>query len=334
MAKMDIDATVDSIVDDILPQPEPIEKDISLEEPDLEIKAPDEEIVKEPSADPEDKKIELKEGDEGYIAPVVVEAPKSWAKEIAPEFTKLAKPVQEYIKKREEDFTNGISQYKQAADYGNAVHAVIQPYMAHLNSTGSDVTTTLKYLLNADYVLTSGPQEQKVRLLQEVMKNTGITREMLGAEPAQKDPHVLALERQVGEMRGTMSQQQTAAANERRAQIATAVDTFASDPKNVYFAECSDEIVKLINAGYTLEDAYKTAVWANPLTRAKEQTRSSKGEKEARDKAAREAAEKAKRATRSNVKDTPSSRNAPTGLLGSMDDTLRSTLRNIHERQS
>lgn len=330
MAKMDIDATVDGIVEDILPQPDPVDPP----EPDLEVKDPGEEVVevKEPIVDTEQKTVELKEGDEGYVAPQIVEAPKSWSKEIAPEFTKLAKPVQEYIKKREEDFTNGISQYKQAADYGNAVHAVIQPYMAHLNSTGADVTTTLKYLLNADYVLTSGPADQKVRLLQEVMKNSGVTREMLGAEPVQKDPHVLALERQVGEMRGTMSQQQTAAANERRAQIATAVDTFASDPKNVYFAECSDEIVKLINAGYTLQDAYKTAVWANPLTRAKEQARSSKGEKEARDKAAREAADKAKRATRSNVKDTPSSRSAPTGLLGSMDDTLRATLRTINER--
>lgn len=328
MPKMDINATVDGIVEDILPQPEEIEEPVVAEPIEGEVV----EKVEEPVVDPE-KKIELKEGDEGYVAPEVVEAPKSWSKEIAPEFTKLAKPVQEYIRKREEDFTNGISQYKQAADYGNAVHAVIQPYMAHLNSKGADVSNTLKFLLNADYLLATGTPERKSAFIRQVMKDSGITTEMLGAEPVQKSADVQALEQQVREMGGTLNQFQSAQLNERQQAIAKAVDTFASDPKNVYFAENSADIVKLINAGYTLEDAYEKAKWANPLTRAKEQARASKEEKDARDKAAREAADKAKRATRSNVKDTPSNRSAPTGLLGSMDDTLRATLRTINDRQ-
>lgn len=330
--KLDIDATVDGIVEDILPQPDPVDPP----EPDLDAKEPDEEVVevKDPIVDPEEPKPELKEGDDGYVAPEIVDAPKSWSKEIAPEFTKLAKPVQEYIRKREEDFTNGISQYKQAADYGNAVHAVIQPYMAHLNSKGADVSNTLKFLLNADYLLATGTPERKSAFIRQVMKDSGITTEMLGAEPQQKSADVEALERQITEMGGTLNQFQTAQLNERQQVIAKAVDTFAADPKNIYFKELSADIVKLIGVGYTLEDAYEKAMWANPATRAKEQVRSSKEKDEATKKAATEAALKAKKATRQNVKDTPSSRNAPTGLLGSMDDTLRSTLRNIHERQS
>lgn len=327
MPKMDIDATVDGIVEDILPQ---------AEEPELEVKDPSEEVkddatLPDPDAPPVADENKVADPTAPTIEPV--EAPKSWAKEIAPEFTKLAKPVQDYIKKREEDFTNGISQYKQAADYGNAVHAVIQPYMAHLNSKGADVGNTLKFLLNADYLLATGTPERKSAFIRQVMKDSGITTEMLGAEPAQKSADVEALERQIAEMGGTLNQFQSAQLNERKQVIDKSVDTFAADPKNIYFKELSDDIVKLIGVGYTLEDAYEKAKWANPLTRAKELARTSKEEKEASTKAAREAAEKAKRASRSNVKDTPSSRSAPTGLLGSMDDTLRSTLRTINDRQ-
>lgn len=332
---LDIESTVDSIVEDILPQPE----EVDPPEPDLEVKDPGEEVVevKDPDATLSDKAAdpaadENKAGEN--LEAEVVEAPRSWAKEIAPEFAKLAKPVQEYIRKREEDFTNGISQYKQAADYGTAVHAVIQPYMAHLNSKGADVGNTLKFLLNADYLLATGTPERKSAFIRQVMKDSGITTEMLGAEPPQKSADVQALEQQIREMGGTLNNFQSAQVNERYSQVAKAVDTFAADPKNIYFKELSDDIVKLIGVGYTLEDAYEKAMWANPATRAKEQVRTSKDKEKADKEAATAAALRAKKATRQNVKDTPSSRQAPTGLLGSMDDTLRSTLRNIHERQS
>lgn len=327
--ELDIDKTVDGIVDEILPQPQPDEPGPDDFTPkDDKLESPTKDEIQESSLG----KPELKEGDEGYVPHEVVEAPKSWSKEISPEFTKLAKPVQEYIKKREEDFTNGIGHYKQAAEYGNAVHAIIQPYMAHLNARGADVPSALKFLLNADYLLANGTPEKKTEFLRQVMQNAGITQEMLGAAPVQKDPTVQALERQVGEMRGTLTEYQRFQQQEREQQISKAVDTFAADPKNLYFGELSADIVKFINAGYTLDESYEKAVWANPLTRAKEQARLDKEKSETSKRTAREAAEKAKKAVRSNVKDTPSNRQAPTGLLGSMDDTIRTTLRTINER--
>jgi len=339
--EIDIDKTVEGIVEDILP-PEPVDPPDETttqrldEKVDEKVDEKTDEKVEE-KVD-ESKKIDkpaLKEGDEGYVPPPEPKtAPKSWGKEMHEEFGKLPPTVQEYVLKREEDYTNGISQYKQAADYARAVHSVIQPYMAHIQARGNTVGDHMKMLLNADYTLSYGAQDAKVSFLQQIMQSAGITKEMLGETPAQKDPAVLALEKQVQDMRGSLTEQQTAALEEKRAEIAKAVDAFAADPKNVYFKELSDDIVKLIGAGYTLQDAYEKAVWANPATRAKEQVRLDKDKGLAAKKAAEEAALKAKKAARQNVKETPSSRSAPTSLLGSIDDTLRTTMRSIKERSS
>lgn len=333
---MDVDKVVDSIVDDLLPAEETVEvvEDENETPPPIEGEVINKEEEKVPVTEGEEPKpkLELKPGDEGYVAPEVVEAPKSWSKEIAPEFTKLAKPVQEYIRKREEDFTNGITQYKQAADYARAVHSVVQPYMAHLQSRGVDVPTAMRALLNADYTLSTADPDKKAALFTKLMQDYGVDPAKLGKLPAEPDPNTKALTDRLAKTEGVLNEFQTAQIEERRKEVVKAVDKFAADPKNLYFAELSDDIVKLINAGYTLEEAYDKAVWANPVTRAKEQVRTSKSAEEARKKAASEAALAAKKAAKANVKETPSNRSAPTSLLGSMDDTLRSTMRKINER--
>lgn len=334
--EIDIDATVDDIVEDILPpEPDPVDP------PDETVLEPEHKEV----PDPEDVTIvELKPGDEGYVAPVLkpgdegyvepVEAPKSWAKEIAPEFAKLPKPVQEYIKKREEQFTEGITQYKGAAEYAKGVHAVVQPYMAHIQSRGTSVGDHIKLLLNADYILSTGTPGEKTAFLQSIMQGSGITKEMLAETPTPKDPALLEMEKKLHETNGRLTEFQSAQAESQRGEVAKAVDAFAADPKNIYFQELSDDIVKLIGAGYTLQDAYEKAVWANPATRAKEQVRLDKDRLTKEKLVAEEAALKAKKLRKANVKETPSSRSAPTGLLGSIDDTLRTTLRGIHERST
>lgn len=323
---MDIDKTVDGIVDEMLPPTEELgeEKIESQEplEPQKDVPTPEGEDTPTPQGDP------VK--DEG--SPELSVAPKSWSKEMAPHFEKLAPEVKTYLAKREEDYTNGISQYKQAADYGHAIANVIAPYHAHIASRGVDVPTALKFLLNADYVLTTqGPQE-KANLIVKLINDYKIDRALLGDQPVAKDPSIEALEKRLAKSEGTLTQFQHEQLESNRTKVQKAVDTFAANPKNVYFNELSDDIVRLINAGYTLEDAYEKAVWANPLTRAKEQGRLDKEKSEASKKAASEAAAKAKKASRSNVKDTPSGRASSTNLLGSMDDTLRATLRTINER--
>ena len=53
------------------------------------------------------------------------------------------------------------------------------------------------------------------------------------------------------------------------------INIFAADPAHPYFDDVANDITALLRGGGAkdLADAYDKAVWANPVTRAKEQAR-------------------------------------------------------------
>ena len=109
------------------------------------------------------------------------------------------------------------------------------------------------------------------------------------------------------------------------------METFASDPEHEFFDEVSEQIVPLINAGYSLEDAYANAIWLNPVTRQKEIDRTAKEAAKKAEAEAKQEAEKAKKAKAANVRGRDTSRDS-TEPTGTMDDTLRDTFREIQNR--
>lgn len=317
---LDIDKTVDEIGADLFGEEEPSvdEEKVVVEEPPVE----------EPAK--VDEPVVVKEG-EVILAP---EAPKSWPKELVPEFSKLPKNVQEFWGKREADYAAGIAQYKQNAEYGKSLHDVIAPYAPMLESEGVDAVRGVKFLLNAHYVLRTADASRKSAFFQQLAKDYGVEWSPAATDPnaPAKDPAVEALERRLAATEANQNANQQATLVAKQAELTKTVDAFANDPAHSYFDECSDDIAKLINAGYTLEDAYEKAVWANPATRAKEQVRISKETEEATRKAAEEAALAARKRSKGNIKDVPTDRKGSPSTLGSMDDTIRSKLREINGR--
>ncbi len=121
----------------------------------------------------------------------------------------------------------------------------------------------------------------------------------------------------------------------REAELSQGIMAFASDTEqHPFFWEVANtgEIKALIDSGAarTLSDAYELAVLKNPVTRAKqlalENQRAAKAAAEAN--AVKSTA--ARRATSANVKARGSGRLAPADE--SIDETLRSTLSDIHAR--
>jgi hypothetical protein len=109
------------------------------------------------------------------------------------------------------------------------------------------------------------------------------------------------------------------------------IETFRADASHPYFDEVNQDMVVLINGGHNLKDAYEKAVWANPITRQKELTRiQTESAAQLKEKAKVEA-NAARQAASTNIRGTDS-RKAPTEPLGSMDDTMRDTLKRIKER--
>lgn len=262
-----------------------------------------------------------------------LEMPKSWARETQEIWDEMTPRAQEQYLKREQQMLEGLEQYKGDSGFGKQMREVLTPYKAMLQSQGVDEPKAVQFLLNAHYRLSTAQPAERQAYFAHLAKSYGI--DLAGMQPAadapQVDPTVKALQEKVNTLESSMTAREQAALNEAKAKVASEVEAFSKDPKHQYFYECSDDIVALIQAGHTLEQAYEKAVYANPVTRAKELSRlQAEQEKTLREKS-RTDAEAARKAAATNVR-SRDTRRAPTEPKGSMEDTMRATLKTIRER--
>lgn len=263
-------------------------------------------------------------------------APRSWAKETHEHWAKIPKEAQEYIEKRENDMTAGLEQYKENSGFGKQIREIMTPYKALLQAQGVDEPKAIQYLLNAHYRLTNGQASEKAQYLASLAQSYGIdvTRLTQGEQQQQVAPEVQALQEKVNRLELGLTAREQASLNEARAKAGQTVNTFASDPKNGYFEEVADDIVKLIETGETLEAAYEKAVWANPVTRAKEMARiQTENEAKLRGRGKLEAAA-ALKAKSSNIRTRDTSK-APTESRGKLfGDSHEAEMREIVRKGS
>lgn len=257
------------------------------------------------------------------------QAPKSWQKDYHGYWEKIDPKAQEYIELREKQMLDGLEQYKGDSGFGKQMREVLTPYKAMLQAQNIDEPRAVQYLLNAHYKLTNSSPEDKKQYFSTLAKQYGIQLE--GVQEQQIDPQFKELKDSVETLRQSLTAREQASLTEARERAAKDVQAFASDPKHPYFDEVADDIVAMINAGKTLEDAYEKAVWANPVTRQKEMARiQTESQAQLQTKAKLEA-EKARKATSVNV-NSRDTRRTPTEPKGTMEDTMRATLQEIRGR--
>lgn len=266
--------------------------------------------------------------------------PQSWRKDMGPVWEKMPREAQQYYMEREQQMLTGLQGYKTDAEYGRGMREAVTPYMGIIQQQGLQPAQAVHYLLNAHAML-SNPQTARDTFLKMAERygvdlnalNPGAGQQPDGQSAQPLPPEVRALQERVNELSGVLTQQQRERYEAAKQATSKEVETFASDPKNPYFDECADHICQLLaaNPQLALKDAYDQAVWANPVTRAKELARIGKEQEAARNKQAQEAAQQARKATVVNVRGRDSVR-APTEPTGTMEDTLRETLADIHTR--
>ena len=259
-----------------------------------------------------------------------LQAPKTWRPEAAAKFATLPPEVQQEVLKREEDIFKGLESYKADASIGKALKGVVQPYMHIFQAQGVDPIQQVSGLMRAHVALATGTPEQKQQFFQHLAKEYGVD---LGTEAPYVDPQVAGLQKQLADLQSRLNGREQQEAEQVRSKLQAEIDTFASDPAHQYFDEVANDIAGLLRSGAAkdLKDAYEKAIWANPITRAKEQARLTA---EAEAKAKAEAAERAKQARKATGANVKSSAKAASGTapLGSIDDTLNAALANIKSR--
>lgn len=266
----------------------------------------------------------------------ITSAPKTWKPEEAALWAQIPDAAKAAIARREEDMFRGLESYKGSAQFGNAMNQVIAPYNEILKAQGVNPVQLIGNLMRAQYRLATGTPEQQRSMIAQIAKDFNID---MGA-PAQQardayiDPQVAQLQEKIQRLESGQTSMQQARHQELVAAKANEVNAFASDPANVHFDEVADDIVALVSANknMTLAQAYEKAIWANPVTRAKEIARQ---DAEKQTKASAEAAAKAaavKASTAANVRVQPKV-GAATLPLGTMEDTMQETLRAINSRK-
>ena len=307
----DVEAASDKIANAMFPPTLQLEKEA------------EEEVAAEPET------VEVAQAAPIEAAPQAVEAPISWPKEMHQHWPTMPKEVREYWQLREKQMMEGLDQYKGTAAYGKSVQDVLAPYKPLLESKGLDAPRAIADLMQAYIAMTQGTVEQRRMAYEQVGKNLGITAMADPATPV--DPQVKALQDQFNQIQHTLTSQQTQALEAAREKAGRDVEAFASDPKNVYFNEVADDILVHLKAGHDLPTAYKLAVRGNEVTFQKEVARiQTETEAKLKENARLEALPKQK-AKSVNIGGRETQR-APTEPLGSMDDTLKSTLRDLRAR--
>lgn len=288
---------------------EPVEENEATAEIDQESEDESiEELVDEEEAEESD--------DEEPVA--TREAPKSWAKEQHEVWAKLPPEAQDYIEHREKQMLEGIEEYKEYAQYGRALNNVISPYQAMFDQAGIDIGTGVQYLLNAQYKLQTGTPEQRKMELTRIAQQYGVKLGESGENTDEAlDPRLVEMQNTINQLQEMVkgNQEQTLTATRQR--TAQEVDAFANDGSHPYFDEVADEIALQIKLGKSLQDAYDVAVYANPVTRAKEIARiQTENAAKLKEKRQQEVA-KAKKATASNVRTIDTTR-TPTEKVGKL----------------
>lgn len=264
--------------------------------------------------------------------------PKTWPKEMGEHWAKTPKEVQDYWDVREKQMLDGLEQYKGDAVYGKSMRDAITPYMALIQAQGIDAPRAVQTLLNAHYKLSVSPPSQKAQYLDYIAKQYGIDQSLRqqpqgGQQVA--DPRYRQLQDELHQLKQVIHSGSEQQLNAERTRISQEVNTFASDPAHPYFDEVADDIIVMLKAGLPLQDAYDRAVWANPVTRAKETARIQTETKAESDKKAREQAEAAKKAASTNIRNRDTRRSPteqPKGTMRDLDGAMREAMREIKSR--
>ena len=199
--------------------------------------------------------------------------PKSWKKDTESLWAKADPALKKYVYEREANVMRGIQQYQ--GGYNNW-DKLITPFIPLLQSNPQvNPIDLLQGLMNTHLQLLNPqvPAQQKATIVNNLLREYGIDLSNQTAEPAEQ--RLLAelnlLRQELGTVKQTQLSTQQRIQQEDLRQHQSTVEAFAADPKNKYFDEVGNDILRFVQTGTAadLQSAYDLACWANPAVRVK-----------------------------------------------------------------
>ena len=297
-----------------------------------------EEVVKE-----EEQPEETEEGVEEQQAPELeaISAPKHWPKEEQEIFNAWDANVQHQVMDRykamEGDYTKKTQALAKYKKRNESLDEIYGPFRDDFQRAGMDEVAATRQLLAAHKYLREDPQQALKWLAQSYGVDLKAVNDDTAIEDEYADPQMKAMQQQIAQLQGTITNQQQQAQNMQKQDVQAIIDNFqtAKDAdgnlKHPHFDVVQNQMSGLISSGVAkdIESAYEMAVYANPETRAK--VLDEKVKKETKQEVKAEAVQKAKKQQRVNVKGsgTPSNSAVPSGMT--LNETIKFSMKQLQK---
>lgn len=257
--------------------------------------------------------------------PSEIKMPKSINQSLQGDWSKLPRPLQEQLAKREDDFHKELTKHDEERNFGREMTRIVTPYMAQIRAEGADAPKAIQELLTTAHILRTASPQQKGALLWRTAKLFGADmRQDQAQQPV--NPMLQGLQQQVHGLQQMIEQEKALKKQQEDNDIQSQIKAFSDDPKNIHFEAVKAEMAALLKSGLAkdLPDAYERAVYANPQTRStllQSASQSAEEKRVAEKKARADAAKKAG----SSIKGGPGMGALKNGKITQPD--LRSELR-------
>lgn len=287
--------------------------------------------VAAPEIDTNPDKIEVTDA-QGNRRPVdITKPPDALRAETKAEWLKLPEAVRRDIHKRENDFHNGISQYRAAANFATQLGGEFKPYESLLRSQGHTPQALTRDFMNSHYKLSNGSNESKAAELIRVagLYNLSVNdlQTALGAvQSGAQPPAQVQLPPEFAQFKQEFSQWKEQQAAAEQASIQEQIRKFETDPTKPHFKEVAVTMGRLLTAGEAndMAEAYDKACRLVPSVQAKLDAK----RREAEQKTIADKAALAKKAASVNV--AARGKHPAAAPVGSMEDTIRAAYRRIN----
>lgn len=252
-------------------------------------------------------------------------------KEAAEAYINAPDVLKQEIQRRSDEMHRGLESVKAKAQFAETIERVLTPHQQTFKNLNVTPEVAIDALLRADHRLRYSTPADKQAAIFDLARQYGIDISN-AVEQTQIDPNISHLSQQVAQTQYWIQQQEAQKRRDEQlkseaeqAALNSDIAAFAADPKHSHFESVKGHMAALLQAGQAkdLADAYEQAIYANPTTRAAliaEQQAAAKVE-------ASKKAQAAKSSASVNVKPRPSM--LPSTPIGSMDDTIRQTLRRL-----
>ena len=300
-----------------------------------------EEVVKEEEQPEETEELAEEKVEQQAPELEAISAPKHWPKEEQEIFNAWDANVQHQVMDRykamEGDYTKKTQALAKYKKRNESLDEIYGPFRDDFQRAGMDEVAATRQLLAAHKYLREDPQQALKWLAQSYGVDLKAVNDDTAIEDEYADPQMKAMQQQIAQLQGTITNQQQQAQNMQKQEVQAMIDNFqtAKDAdgnlKHPHFDVVQNQMSGLISSGVAkdIESAYEMAVYANPETRAK--VLDEKVKKETKQEVKAEAVQKAKKQQRVNVKGsgTPSNSAVPSGMT--LNETIKFSMKQLQK---